>query len=223
MLQDAVQQEEWPQPDVEPEGLEYVPNIRCPVCGNEIRLDKEAYAFYKGVERCDRCLAGILLVIGDLAHAPLRGNYLSHVPVVGALGGKLLEAPVVAEPPAGVPPSFLQVVNSERIAGEARRHMMTASRHYVNRAWRSAMIACRSAVQMALLDLQVKDGPVGAMIDQAHEQGVIDGFTQHACRMIANAGGAAAHSQESPDGQREALTIIGTAVTVLGRMYALPG
>ena len=38
--------------------------------------------------------------------------------------------------------------------------MMTASRHYANGTWRSALVACRSAVQMALLDCQVEDGPV---------------------------------------------------------------
>ena len=41
------------------------------------------------------------------------------MPVIGAPGGRLLEAPVVVEPPVGIPPSFLQVVNSERIAQEA--------------------------------------------------------------------------------------------------------
>ena len=52
---------------------------------------------------------------------------------------------------------------------------------------------------------------------------MIDEFTQHACRMVANAGGAAAHSKESPDGQREALTIIGVAVTVPEPSVRVPG
>ena len=205
---------------------EYLPDIRCPACGQTMKFEKQAYQFHNGIDTCDHCMARIQIRIGGVAFNPRRGRYHTDVPVAGVTGGMLLEAPVVVQPPVDVPISFLKVINSERIAQDARRHMLTASRQYAAREWRSAMLTCRSAVQAALRDRGVTDGPVGAMVDEAHKQGVIpDEFTRHACRLVTNAGGAAAHGSEGegPDGRREALAVIGAAVTVLGRLAALPG
>ena len=116
-----------------------------------------AHQFHNGIEPCDHCMARIQIRIGGLAHNPFMGSYLTDVPVAGVTGGKLLEAPVVVKPPVDVPHSFLQVINSERIAEDARRHMLTVSRHYAAREWRSAMVTCRSAIQAALRDRGVTD------------------------------------------------------------------
>ena len=160
--------------------------------------------------------------IGDWFRSYAGAKYKTTVPVQELAGGRILSEPRLVSPGIAVPPSFLQVVHTDKIAQESQRHMKNALSHYADQTHRSSIVACRSAIQMALRDLGVQDRAISAMIEDAKERGIVDDFTQLCCKMIADAGGAAAHRAESPDGQREALTVIGLAVTVLGRLYAVP-
>ena len=65
MLQDAVQQEEWSQPDESPEEIAYVPDVFCPNCKAVIRVPRETYAWYDGAP-------------SSMGHVPASGVRVRH-------------------------------------------------------------------------------------------------------------------------------------------------
>ena len=205
------------------EAQEYVPDVRCPECAQFIHLPIDTYQWYDGNIPCGTCYALLYIPIGDFRQSTVwDGMEPTTHPFRGGQGGKLLAEPKVVRPPVKVPPVFLQAAKSELIGSEAHRHMELALRHYADGTYRSSILACRTTIQMALLDCRIPDATPSRMVDEAKQLGLLDAFGEYCCRMINRAGGDAAHAAESPDGPREALAVIGAAVTVLGRLYAVP-
>ena len=133
------------QEESQPEVKQYVPNLKCVACGKAIQLDVPDYAFYGGRVRCESCQAVMEVEIGDWFRSDASTKSETTVPVQGLAGGRILSEPRLVSPGIAVPPSFLQVVHTDKIALEAQRHMRNALSHYADGTYKSAMIMCRSA------------------------------------------------------------------------------
>ena len=205
------------------EDQKYVPDVRCPGCAKEIHLEERTYSFYQGNVPCEHCVALVGVLMGDEYYDPMaQTHYKTARPREGLRGGRLLAEPTLVEPPVAIPPSFLQVLQSEGIPPDARR-MGTAIRHYAEGNYGGSIATmCRAAVQAALADQGIPDEQIGRMVAKAEEQGLLRGFAARCCHAVTTAGGEAAHGPEWPEGQREALSIIGLTAVVLGRLYAIP-
>ena len=187
-----------------------MPDVRCPGCGAEIKLDDRTYAFYNGPVRCHPCQALFRIRTGDfdLAYQTSVGEFVSYPPVVGATGGMLLAPPELLEPGLAVPPPLLATLSSECIPEESLHHMRTVARHYRNASWTAVAIFCRSAVQAALHQCGIADGPFIGMVVKASERDLVRGFVLHCCETVGVAAGESGHSLEGPKSQREAIAVI---------------
>ena len=201
-----------------------VPDVRCPGCGAEIKLDARTYAFYNGEVRCHPCQALFRIRTGDfdLAYQTSVGEFVDYPPVPGATGGMLLAPPELLEPGLAVPPALLATLSSECVPAESLHHMKTAARHYRNASWTAVAIFCRSAVQAALEQHGIDDGPFKRMVEKARERDLVRGFVLHCCETVGVAAGESGHSLQGPTSQREAIAVIAAAATILGRLYAVP-
>ena len=201
-----------------------VPDVRCPGCGAEIKLDARTYAFYDGPIRCHPCQALFRIRTGDfdLAYQTSGGELVAYPPVAGATGGMLIAPPELLEPGLAVPPSLLATLSSECVPAESLHHMRTVARHYRNASWAAAAVFCRAAVEAALKQYGIAGGPFIGMIAKAKERGLVDGFVLSCCETVRVAAGESGHSLEGPTSQREAVAVVAAAATVLGRLYAVP-
>ena len=201
-----------------------VPDVRCPGCGAEIKLDNRTYAFYDGPIRCHPCQALFRIRTGDvdLVFQTSVPEFVDYPPVPGATGGMLIAPPELLEPGLTVPPPLLATLSAECIPAESLHHMKTVARHYRNGSWAAVAVFCRAAVQAALRQCGIADGPFIGMLAKAKERGLVEGFVLSCCDTVREAGGESSHSLEGPTSQREAIAVIGAAATVLGRLYAVP-
>jgi hypothetical protein len=199
-----------------------VPDVRCPGCGSEIKLDNRTYAFYDGPIRCHPCQALFRIRTGDfdLVFQTSVPEFLGYPSVPGATGGMLIAPPELLEPGLAVPPPLLATLSAECIPAESLHHMKTVARHYRNGSWPAMAVFCRAA---ALRQCGIADGPFIGMIAKARERGLVEGFVLSCCETVREAAGESSHSLEGPTSQREAIAVIAAAATVLGRLYAVPG
>ena len=100
--------------------------------------------------------------------------------------------------------------------------MKTAARHYRNASWTAVAVFCRAAVEAALKQYGIADGPFIGMVAKAEKRGLVGGFVLSCCETVRVAAGESGHSLEGPTSQREAIAVIAAASTVLGRLYAVP-
>ena len=201
-----------------------VPDVRCLGCGAEVKLDNRTYAFYDGPIRCYPCQALFRIRTGDvdLVFQTSVPEFVDYPPVPGATGGMLLAPPELLEPGLAVPPPLLATLSSECIPAESLHHMRTVARHYRNGSWAAVAVFCRAAVQAALIQYGIADGPLTGMIAKAKERGLAGGFVLSCCETVREAAGESGHSVEGLTSQREAIAVIAAAATVLGRLYAVP-
>ena len=150
-----------------------VPDVRCPGCGSEIKLDNRTYAFYDGPIRCHPCQALFRIRTGDvdLVFQTSVPEFLGYPPVPGATGGMLIAPPELLEPGLAVPPPLLATLSAECIPAESLHHMKTVARHYRNGSWAAMAVFCRAAVQAALRQCGIADGPFIGMLVKARERG----------------------------------------------------
>ena len=191
-----------------------VPDVFCPGCAAETKMSATTYAFYNGPLRCWNCAALFRVHTGEIESDGWFAN--------GGMGGLLIEPPELLEPGRDIPDPFLRAMRSTAIPEEAKRRLATAERLYRSGEFGSVAAECRAAIEDVFEDYGIKKGPVAKMIEDARDMRLVKGFMLECCRVVSTAAGAAGHSSAGPKTQWEALVIIGAAVAVLGRIYALP-
>ena len=220
MLQDAVHREEWSQPEVSPEEIEYVPNVFCPNCKAVIRVPSETYAWYDGEVPCGACWADVHVKIGDYrpagpGHEPIpttRGG------IRGSAGGILLSTPRLIRT-RGIPAEFQAGTGSESIPLAMRESSSSAGRGFEVGLYAQVAVECRSTIEAALLDRGVQGKTPANMIEAAIQNELLQDPYEKYPRIVVASGGRGAHPAREPVTREEALLVIGLTAALLRKLY----
>ena len=216
--------------------VEYVPDIHCPKCGTEKRLNRRTYAWYGGGDdepdgwplTCSHCGAKYLVKIGSFRR-DLLGNYQpTSVPFDSTTpGGILVKGPKLVETAAHVPPAIEEGLESGRIPDSIKAYFRTAKNHFLRQDYQDAAVRCRGTMEATLADqgVQLHRGHLSSMAVLARNQGLLTAADHNLCLAVATYGGDAAHPQTNPSrvvSRDDALMVINITANLLRRIYLLP-
>ena len=117
-----------------------------------------------------------------MAYQTSVGEFVDYPPVPGATGGMLLAPPELLEPGLAVPPALLATLSSECVPAESLHHMKTARPPLQERFLDAVAVFCRSAVQAALQQHGIADGPFKGMVEKARERDLVEASCCNAAR-----------------------------------------
>jgi len=110
---------------------------------------------------------------------------------------------------------------SSDVPGGIVQDVQEAERAHFAYCYKASVVMCRRAMQLALVDKGIADGPLGKMLDQARKRNLLTDRTDALVTGIQDYGGGAAHSKEEISAE-EARMMIFTTVRVLNELF-LPG